>query len=477
MEFAFLTGSTIYLAADKRCSILEPDGTKRKLHDQMQKIKRITPVTYIAGGGLNQALDIFNDLLQVEFFNGSAFKHQSLTDACIRKLIELCQLADKQFRAMGYDFPLDTTTISLTLIDWSSDPRIAIFDPLNNFMPVFRSHEGAYFVKGAIAPDVFLPEIRRINEANISGDPVIFLHNVFMRAAALEKTISPTFDLVFISPKKCDKNAKSGHLTVSFNTTGYMQDTITSRGQIPGFKIVNGSVSIDKLKTEELVVGDRIQMGPNAYIAWDHVTDADTYSLQAWANSGYATYIDENGVYTGTLTANQINAIQGITLGANATINWAQVAKPSYTADEVGALPSDTYIPPEYTDAKALAAWEASGYSTYINANGVYSGSFNGGMFNVNPTGSSTLPSGLTIGGWYPGTGWVGQALQIKYEPDGDGGFPGTVISSEGGVPLNFGITANFDSYVRFRSGSSVDFTGTVNFTSASVQGLTAKFA
>ena len=56
------------------------------------------------------------------------------------------------------------------------------------------------------------------------------------------------------------------------------------------------------------------------------------------------TYIDAFGIYTGTLTANQINVIQGITLGANATINWASL--PSLpSASQVGAMSNGTFIP------------------------------------------------------------------------------------------------------------------------------------
>jgi len=36
----------------------------------------------------------------------------------------------------------------------------------------------------------------------------------------------------------------------------------------------------------------------------------------------YLTYIGETGIYTGTLIAEQINAVQGIVLGANAVIEW-----------------------------------------------------------------------------------------------------------------------------------------------------------
>jgi hypothetical protein len=160
---------------------------------------------------------------------------------------------------------------------------------------------------------------------------------------------------------------------------------------------------IAKAFIDELVVGENVLMGPNAYIAWDNVT---------------------------------------------------------------GDKPS------QYTDALALAAWKNSNYATYINANGVYSGSFNGGMFNVNPGSDPALESGITIGGWYGGA-WKGQALQIKYTPNANGIGPGTIFSSEGGVDVYFDNSVNFRNYARFLD--NVDFAGAdVDFTGASVTGLNA---
>jgi hypothetical protein len=48
----------------------------------------------------------------------------------------------------------------------------------------------------------------------------------------------------------------------------------------------------------------------------------------------------------------------GIVLGSGASISWGSIS---------GA-------PAPYTDAQALAAWVASGYKTYIDATGVYTG-------------------------------------------------------------------------------------------------------
>jgi len=230
-------------------------------------------------------------------------------------------------------------------------------------------------------------------------------------------------------------------------------DTITTD------QITAGIAKISTALIENLVVGGNVTMGPLAAISWSQVTEQPTIittadALSAWAASDYATYIDANGVYTGTVAANKI-----VIGGDNGYLSF----------NDLNDKPT---IPTQYTDNDALSAWANSNYATYIDANGVYSGSFNGGMFNVNPTGSETLDSGITIGGWY-NNGWVGQALQIKYFPDGDSGFPGIVISSTSSVPVIYTARAKFDGYVDFRSGSIVDFLGSIDFTGATVTGLT----
>jgi hypothetical protein len=158
-------------------------------------------------------------------------------------------------------------------------------------------------------------------------------------------------------------------------------------------------------------------------------------------------------VYAGTVTTDQLIAGEAkigtaliedlvvggnVAMGPNATISWSKVTN----------QPS---IPSQYTNAMALAAWENSGYATYINASGVYSGSFNGGMFNINPTGSRYLESGLTVGGYWGGS-WKGQALKLQFYESGGGGTPVTTFSSSGGVPLWFDVQTRFNSLVDFSS-------------------------
>ena len=56
-------------------------------------------------------------------------------------------------------------------------------------------------------------------------------------------------------------------------------------------------ITAQSIDTSTLIVGDNIAMGPNAVISWGQVDGRPN-----------TTYIDENGIYTGELTAEQITA-------------------------------------------------------------------------------------------------------------------------------------------------------------------------
>lgn len=139
------------------------------------------------------------------------------------------------------------------------------------------------------------------------------------------------------------------------------------------------------------------------------------------------TYIDPNGIYTGILTAQQINAVQGITLGSNATINWAQVAKPTYTAGEVGALSSSTHIP-------------TTSEITQITANYVATPNLITDIANVHKT--------LTLGTGYESVSSIVFAEQASIDCANDV----ITVSAMGGCVFDAGTHVTF--------GSSVDFTG-----------------
>lgn len=88
-------------------------------------------------------------------------------------------------------------------------------------------------------------------------------------------------------------------------------------------KVADGSIHARHIKTDELEVGKNIKMGTNAVISWEKVSNKPTpQQLGALpANTPKVTKIDNNGVYTGTVKADQItgNEISGKTIKTSNT--------------------------------------------------------------------------------------------------------------------------------------------------------------
>ena len=89
---------------------------------------------------------------------------------------------------------------------------------------------------------------------------------------------------------------------------------VSGKTTINGGMIETGTITADKIKVGELVVGVNVAMSPSATISWSQVTNkpyipqtaSDIGALPV--NSPRLTYIDSSGIYTGTINANQITA-------------------------------------------------------------------------------------------------------------------------------------------------------------------------
>ena len=271
-----------------------------------------------------------------------------------------------------------------------------------------------------------------------------------------------------------------GHIVASFITALVINGEQIIAGIIQsktGKWLLNLDGETFNLGDKLVFDGTNLTFGAGVTLSWGAITGTpsiptqytDAEALVAWEASGYKTFIDANGIYTGTLTALQINVIQGIVLGSNATISWGVGGVTPPTAAQVGALTqlelvtaltdyittgdmstalADTLntgnfstiitnayiasmnlivgneitmganayigwnnvtskpsIPSQYTNAQALAAWEASGYKTYIDANGIYTGTLTAlqimaivGITSLNISGTLNCGETLEIG-------------------------------------------------------------------------------
>lgn len=124
------------------------------------------------------------------------------------------------------------------------------------------------------------------------------------------------------------KNVNDNFKYLWFKTFGNLTDAdMSASANIDGKKIKDGSISADKIEANSITANEidvstlyvgtgGIAMSPTATISWSQVSSkpfipddyTDAEALAAWRNSGYGTYIGSNGIYTGTLLANQITA-------------------------------------------------------------------------------------------------------------------------------------------------------------------------
>lgn len=93
-------------------------------------------------------------------------------------------------------------------------------------------------------------------------------------------------------------------MKAAFNANQFINGVFNGNGEISGKSIEVNSISASKIKTNELIVGDNITMGPNAYISWSNVTSKPTIPvLPSYIQS---TYIDSTSVLSPTITGGTI---------------------------------------------------------------------------------------------------------------------------------------------------------------------------
>ncbi len=256
------------------------------------------------------------------------------------------------------------------------------------------------------------------------------------------------------------------------------------------------SLYFDVISGKYKVIGDIIMEGGS--ISWDDVIAPSAEQVGArpdwWVPTAFevgarpddwmpsasdvgaisSTYIDANGVFTPNVYATHISTLLGkittaqienlevgsnVTMGPNATISWSKVTN----------QPS---IPSQYTDYQAVSAWEASGYSTYINSNGVYTGKLYAQHAVIN-NGAGTGSINMDVGT----SSYV--IFKTAYTTGGNTLMIGK-SSSVGGTPSTMERIDAFANWLYLYGSQYISGTlycsGDVDFTDATVTGITAKF-
>ena len=171
----------------------------------------------------------------------------------------------------------------------------------------------------------------------------------------------------------------NGPYDVAITMDGHIVGSFITALQIHGEQITAGIIKSRtgkceiNLDTETFKLGDRIVFngtdlifGSAVTLSWGQVTGSPVVLS---ANDIKSTVITKD--YIGTLNLLVGSEIQ---MGANARISWGNVdSKPTLVTD-YNQLASRPYIPPQYYDSQAVQAWVNSGYKTYIDGSGVYTG-------------------------------------------------------------------------------------------------------
>lgn len=152
-------------------------------------------------------------------------------------------------------------------------------------------------------------------------------------------------------------------------------------GTIETNQLIAGSSKIGTALIENLVVGSNVTMGSNATISWDNVTgskppsNADNTTSVIGANR--LTYISQTGIYTGTLTAQQIN-VSGIN-ASNITTGTMSAAR--IDGGELNGISLNINNNFRVTSTGQLTATGATISGTINATGGTFSGTISGGTF------------------------------------------------------------------------------------------------
>lgn len=193
--------------------------------------------------------------------------------------------------------------------------------------------------------------------------------------------------------------------------------------EISANQITSGRIDANTVVIDNLAVGQNVAFGENVIVAWDQVNKelASPYDIGAIPiNPNTPTAFGSNWVYTGTLTAQQINAVQGIKLGSNASITWGAGGVNVPTAAQVGARPSNWL--PTVSEIGAVAKNQTAVFNALTN-NGINEGLYlsNGELYiNASYIDTGTIradlidTNALAVKRLYSSTGLSGYSLGLN---------------------------------------------------------------
>ena len=319
----------IYMAGDSRVSV-QMGGKKYRWHDNYSKIEKIGNYVVFKGGSAGVMNNIINkfkesnnkDLttlqkISIDEFNnhvireGNNFKPYTQTNTMTVSII---------VSTIENDIPVvyfisDATNLNIIKIELPEEKDIqdislgvnsdeagevyksCIFD-FNDFDNVFDNYRKIY--EGATGTEIG----GTLTVFRISNDEIKSKQCGLMNPEYVDELSDHLLDTYFNKLGDMRYKGFANCLALKIQGTNILDEL---NQKINGQYLANNSVGAAQIKTNELVVGDNISMGPNAYISWNQVT-SQPFIPQDASDIGAisSTYIDANSVYTGKIYANKI---------------------------------------------------------------------------------------------------------------------------------------------------------------------------
>lgn len=237
-------------------------------------------------------------------------------------------------------------------------------------------------IQGELTTKVSQTEFNSLNQRVSTAESTITQQaneiSLRVRKDSIISAINLTPETAVINANKINLNGAvtfsslSSDLQTTVNN-GVITNIIVNSWKYPGKTTINGAnietgtITADKIKAGELVVGKNVTMGQNAYISWNNIIGKPPIPN--------GTYIDANGLYTGTIACDKITSYSSdpIIRLFNQGDSYCSIDATAYNEQGKGNAirlkwNRDTYFligePSFYSDGYASIYLKKSGYST-----------------------------------------------------------------------------------------------------------------
>lgn len=216
---------------------------------------------------------------------------------------------------------------------------------------------------------------------------------------------------------------------------GLIQDASIYDAQIYSLgadKITAGTIDANIVTISNLVVGDNVSMGPNAYLTWSNVTNrpnslSGINATEGSKLTGIATGATKNVIYRqgGSVPSGALGDLWYVTSATTGYTLYCLYRHSGSAWEIAGSYGAPGTSPVGSIDGNTVSGWAKPGYTTYINGHQIYTGDAyvdtlvlagnaitvpvvggNGGSFAANAKTMISTPS-IVVNDYLVGTGKI----------------------------------------------------------------------